>query len=55
MIASSVSLHLPSMNHVPGTVLSASHVLAHWIQPQPKRLMWLASCFTVEETEAQEG
>lgn len=51
MIAHSISLHLPSMYREPGTVLSAFHVLAHRIQPQPKRLVWLSSRFIDEETE----
>lgn len=37
MIANSVSLPLPSTYHVPGTELSASHVLAHRILPQHMR------------------
>lgn len=54
MIANSVSLHLPSMYHVPGTVLSAFHVLAHQILPQHVRQKRLPCHVTDEKTEAQE-
>lgn len=55
MVANTISLHLPSMYHVPGTVQSAFRVLARWIQPQHKRLVCLPSHLPDEKTEAQEG
>ena len=49
MKASSVSSCLPDLYHVPGTVLNASHALAHQILPQSKRWVALPLPLTDEE------
>ena len=55
MNASSVSSCLPGLYHVPGTVLNASHALAHRILPQSKRWVALPLPLTDEDTEAWES